>query len=204
MTKFLLIRHATTDSVGKHLSGRMAGIHLNEQGHEQAKKLAERLGSLPIEAIYSSPLERAVETAGPLATKLHLENVINEDFFEIDFGEWTNKSFKEIENQPQFQRFNSFRSGTRIPGGELMLEAQLRIVKGLEKSCIRHPRETVAIVSHADLIKAAIAYYAGINLDMLQRIEISPASVSIIEIYEETARIMLVNDTNGIYSLITD
>ncbi len=203
MTKFLLIRHAITDSVGKHLSGRMAGIHLNEQGRMQAKRLAEQLGSLPIKAVYSSPLERAVETAGPIATKLHLENVINEDFFEIDFGEWTNKPFKEIENQPLFQRFNSFRSGTRIPGGELMLEAQARIIKGLEKLCIQHPRETVAIVSHADLIKAAIAYYAGINLDMLQRIEISLASVSIIEIYEETARIMLVNDVNGIHGLIT-
>ena len=106
--------------------------------------------------------------------------------------------FEELQSQKQFQLFNSFRSTTRIPGGELMLEAQARIVAGLQKLCIQHPNETVAVVSHSDLIKAAVTYYAGIPLDLFQRIEISPASVSILEVYEETARIMLVNDTGGI------
>ncbi|MBF9252994.1 histidine phosphatase family protein [Pontibacter sp. 172403-2] len=198
MTRFLLIRHATNDTVGKRLTGRTPGVSLNEEGQAQAQKLAERLASLPVTAVYSSPLERAVETAEPIARLLHLENTVREDFMEINFGEWTNSAFQDLEKQPQFQRFNSFRSGTRIPGGELMLEAQARIITGLEKLCVQHPQETVAVVSHADLIKAAVAYYAGIHLDMFQRLEISPASVSVIEIYDETARILLVNDTGGI------
>ena len=198
MTRILLIRHATTDSVGKRLSGRMAGVHLNEEGRMQAQQLAKRLAHLPVTAIYSSPLERTIETAGPVAQSLHLENIICEDFLEIDFGDWTNCSFEELQSQSQFQHFNTFRSCTRIPGGELMLEAQTRIITGLQKLCVQHPQETVAVVSHADLIKAAVAFYAGIHLDMFQRIEISPASVSVIEIYDETARILLVNHTGGI------
>jgi probable phosphomutase (TIGR03848 family) len=198
MTKFLLIRHATTDAVGKKLSGRIAGVHLNEQGIKQAQQLAERLANIPIAAIYSSPLERAIETAEPVAKRHQLGTIICEDFLEIDFGKWTNCSFEELQIEKQFHLFNSFRSATRIPGGELMLEAQARIVAGLQKLCIQHPNETVAVVSHSDLIKAAITYYAGIPLDLFQRIEISPASVNIVEVYEETARIILVNDVGGI------
>ena len=197
MTTFLLIRHATTDAVGKKLSGRTAGVHLNEAGKIQAQNVTRRLASTTINAVYSSPLERAVETAAPIATSHQLETIISNHFLEMDFGEWTNCSFDELQVNKQFQRFNTFRSCTRIPGGELMLEAQARIVAGLQKLCVQHTNETVAIVSHSDMIKAAIAYFAGIHLDMFQRIEISPASVSIVEVYEETARIMLVNGTHA-------
>ncbi|KAA9332800.1 histidine phosphatase family protein [Adhaeribacter soli] len=195
MTRFLLIRHATTDSVGKRLSGRKEGVHLNEAGLEQAQQLAQRLNHLPVSAIYSSPLERALETAEPVAQALNLQTCINRDFLEIDFGNWTNLTFEELQGQQEFQRFNAFRSCTRIPGGELMTEAQLRIVQGLEKLCRRHSGETLAVVSHADLIKSALAYYAGIHLDLFHRLEISPASVSVLEIYSDTARILLVNHT---------
>jgi probable phosphomutase (TIGR03848 family) len=195
MTKFLLIRHALTDSVGKRLSGRKPGVPLNAEGQAQAQQLASRLTDVRLDAIYSSPLERAVQTAAPLAAQHNLETTINNDFLELDFGDWTNCTFQELQDQPQFQRFNSFRSNTRIPGGELMLEAQARAVAGLGKLCAQHPGQTVAVVSHADLLKAAVAYYAGIHLDMFQRLEISPASVSVLEIFEETARILSLNDT---------
>jgi probable phosphomutase (TIGR03848 family) len=198
MTRFLFIRHATNHTVGKSFAGRTAGIHLNEEGLAQAKKLADRLINITINAIYSSPLERAVETAKPIAAVHNLETRIREDFLEIDTGEWTNRAFNEMTNDPKFKLFNSFRSCTRIPGGESMLEAQSRIMNGLEKLRIQHQQETVAVVSHADMIKAAVAYYAGIHLDMFQRIEISPASVSIIDVYEETVRILLLNDTGEI------
>lgn len=198
MTKFLLIRHATTNTVGKKLSGRTPGVHLNEQGLQQAQHLAERLASIPLTAIYCSPLERAVETAALIAKSHGLETIIQEDFLEIDFGHWTDHSFEALQHQKQFQLFNTFRSATRIPGGELMLEAQARIVAGLQQLCIQHPNEVVAVVSHSDLIKAAVTYYAGIPLDLFQRIEISPASVSVVEVYEETARIILVNDVGRI------
>lgn len=198
MTRFLLIRHATNDTVGKILAGRMAGVSLNSEGKEQAQTLAQRLGHLPISAIYSSPLERALETAAPLAGVLHLEPNICDHFLELNTGDWTSRTYEEVKKEPAFRHFNTFRSGTRIPGGELMLEAQTRFITGLQKLCREHPNETVAIVSHADPIKAAVAYLAGVPLDLFQRIEIGPASVSVIEIYDETARILLVNDTGGI------
>lgn len=195
MTRFLLIRHALTDSVGKRLSGRSSGLFLNDEGRKQAQYLAERLSKTPINAIYSSPLERALETAQLLARSLNLTPILSEDFLEIDFGKWTNCTIDELKSDPQFQLFNTFRSATRIPGGEMMPEAQLRIVAGIEKLRVHYSEKTVAIISHADLIKSAIAYYSGISLDMIQRIEISPASVSIVELYDETARIVLLNET---------
>jgi len=195
MTKLLLIRHALTDSVGQRLSGRMPSVPLNAEGQAQAQKLAERLAPVPLAAIYSSPLERALQTAAPLAQRHQLEPIVSEDFLEIDFGHWTNRTFQGLAGEPEFQRFNSFRSHTRIPGGELMLEAQARTVAGLGRLCAQHPGATVAVVSHADLLKAAVAYYAGIPLDLFQRLEISPASVSGLEIFEETARILFLNDT---------
>lgn len=198
MTKFLLIRHALTDAVGKRLSGRTPGLSLNGEGQKQSRELASRLLHQSITAIYSSPLERALETAAPLAEIKGLQVRPDNDFLEIDFGSWTNLSFEELKNDITFQRFNTFRSCTRIPGGELMGEAQIRIVRGIEKLTAIHRNETVAIFSHADLIKSAIAFYAGIHLEMFHRIEISPASVSIIEIFEDTARILLVNGAGSL------
>jgi len=198
MTTILLIRHATNDTVGKTLAGRMAGVHLNAEGKAQAEKLAQRLGHLKLAAIYSSPLERAIETIEPLANKLQLKPIINEDFLELNIGDWTGKTYKEMEEDKIFGLFNTYRSVTRIPGGETMLEAQLRFVSGTQKLYAKHQDETVAVVSHADMIKAAVTYYAGIHLDLFQRIEISPASVSILQMFEETVRLLLINDTGEI------
>ena len=195
MTRFLLIRHGNTDAVGKRLAGRTKGVHLNEEGKEQVQKLSARLKGLTISALYSSSLERALETAEPISRLLNLRIIVNDDFLELDFGDWTNKMIDEVKNDPQFNRFNIFRSSARIPGGELMPEAQLRIINGMQKLCGQHEGETIAIVSHGDIIKAAITYYAGIHLDLFQRIEISPASVRIVEVFDDTARILVVNDT---------
>jgi broad specificity phosphatase PhoE len=195
MTKFLLIRHATTDSVGIRLSGRRAGVNLNEAGIQQAEKLAGEFSGTRISAVYSSPLERAVQTAEAISKVLGLQTRVSEDFLEINFGVWTNRTFKELESESLFKQFNVFRSFTRIPEGETMMEAQLRMIRGMEKLCLLHPDETVVIVSHSDLIKATIAYYSGIPLDMFQRIEISPASVSIIKAGSDYAVVELVNYT---------
>ena len=104
MTRFLLIRHAAIESSGKVLAGRTEGIHLSERGRQQAEALAAHLGGCPIDALHSSPLERALETAGPLAKLLGLEVASSEDFIEIAFGEWTNRPFPELAGDPLFQR----------------------------------------------------------------------------------------------------
>jgi probable phosphoglycerate mutase len=198
MMKVLLIRHATNDTVGKRIAARTPGVHLNDEGKQQAAALAERLKHLPIVALYSSPLERAIETAEPLASALSLPVNIHQGLLEIDFGEWTNKTIEELRSISLFKQFNSFRSATRIPGGELMIEGQLRIMRCIEELHQQHQNETIALFSHADMIKAAIAHYAGIHLDLFHRFEISPASVSIIQLYNESAQLLLVNHTGDI------
>ena len=198
MTRILLIRHATNDTVGNVIAGRMKGVVLNLEGEEQAEELAHRLRNIHIDGIYCSPLERTLQTASPLAKQHNIDPLIEEGLLEINFGEWTNLSFTELGKIKQFSLFNSFRSSTRIPGGELMIEAQVRIVRTLQFLCDKHKEQTVAVFSHGDIIKAAIAHYAAIPADMIPRIEIDPVSVSIIEVYEDTAKIKLVNHTGEI------
>jgi probable phosphomutase (TIGR03848 family) len=198
MIRFIFIRHALNDTVGERIAGRMKGVHLNVTGKAQAAALAERLKDVPVDVLYSSPLERALETAKPIAAQLQLPVAVCEDFAEIEYGDWTNCTIDQLKDNPVFHRYNSFRSGTRIPGGELMLEAQARMISGLEKLYSRHQDKTVVVVSHGDLIRAAVTYYAGIPLDLFLRIEISPASVSVVEVYDDSAKILLVNHTGDI------
>lgn len=203
MTKILLIRHALTDGVGKRLSGCTSGVYLNETGRKQARELAESLSEIPISAIYCSPLERAVETAEPIACLHKLQYITSNNFMEIDFGEWTNLAIEDLVQDSQFQLFNDFRSNIRIPRGETMLEAQFRAIKGLQELTNQHQNQTIAIVSHGDIIKSIIAYYAGISLDFMRRLEISPASVSILEIFNETVRVLQLNYTGKLYFDLT-
>lgn len=199
MITFLLIRHALTDFTAEgKLSGWLPELHLSEEGAAQAKTLAERFREIRIDAICSSPLERCIETAQPIAEIFGLKIKTSEALGELRFGDWTGKSFDELENEPEWRNFNSFRSSARIPGGESMFEAQLRIISELENLRRIHDGETVAVVSHLDLIRAAIAHYAGIHLDLFQRIEISPASVSVVNLGEDFVRIAAINDTGRI------
>lgn len=195
MTTFLLIRHALNDTIGKTFAGRMAGVGLNAEGKEQAMDLARRLAAQPITAIYSSPLERAIATIKPLAEKLRLNIEIADEFTELDMGEWTGSEFDQIRAQPYFRTFNEFRSCTRVPDGELMLEAQARMVAKLLRLHAKHANETVAVVGHADPIKAAICYFGGIPLDFFHRLEISPVSVSVVELGGDSVRLITINST---------
>lgn len=195
MTVFYLIRHAAHGLLGHKMAGRMPGVSLSSEGSAQAQRLADRLASLPIGAVYASPLERARETAQPLADALGLTIEIADQVNELDFGDWTGGTLEELSEIPEWRLFNSFRSGTRIPGGELMLEAQGRIVGFLERAARRHMEAHIAVVSHGDVIKSALAYYLGVSLDLFQRIEISPASVSIVELHLWGPRVLALNWT---------
>jgi broad specificity phosphatase PhoE len=197
MAKFLLIRHGMTDAAGKRLTGRMPGVMLNAEGILQVKELTDRITHLPIKKIYSSPLERTIATAQPIAEKLNLQIELSDDFLELDFGEWTDKLIEDLKGDGHFTAFNKLRSTTRIPGGETMLEAQTRFVAGMTRiNKLHSSNHIIAIFSHADMIKAAVAYYAAISLDMFHRIEISPASVTGIEIFEDTPIVRFINYCN--------
>jgi probable phosphomutase (TIGR03848 family) len=198
MTTFLLIRHAEYAGIGAALIGRTPGIGLDERGRAQAQALAERLAGLPIRAIYTSPLERTRETALPIGERLGVRVRVCWELNEIDFGEWQGRSFAELDDQPRWQRWNAFRSGGAPPGGETMLAAQGRIVQAIAACRERHPDAAVALVSHSDMIKAALAYFLGVPLDLFGRIEIAPASVSILQIDDYGARLSLLNHCGDI------
>jgi probable phosphomutase (TIGR03848 family) len=197
MAVFLLIRHGYTDMVDVAIAGRMPGIHLNSRGKEQAANLAGRLKRVKLDAVISSPLERTVETAEPLAANQGLPVRIYEGFNEIEFGEWTGWEVPRLRG-PTWESYNAFRSGTRIPGGEMMIEVQSRMVSGLEKLYLEFPRGMVAVVSHADPIKAAIVHFAGIPLDLFLRLDISPASLSVVKVEAYGPRICRLNDTGDL------
>lgn len=182
------------DSVGHSLSGRAPGISLNAEGRAQAGRLARRFVGQDISAIYTSPLDRARETAAAIANTVSRTPVAVTGLNEIDFGEWTGRSFDELKLHPQWKRFNDHRSTTRIPGGELMLEAQARAVATVEELRAKHPEATVVAVSHSDMIKAVVAHYAGIALDNLMRIEIAPASVSTLSLTAWGDSVVRLND----------
>lgn len=193
VTTFLLIRHGSTEWVGKALAGRLPGVGLDAAGRIQAQQVASRLAGQRIAALYSSPLQRAVETAEPLAELLGLPFDRLEAFAEIDFGKWQGKTLEELESYAQWSRFNSFRSSTAAPEGELMLQVQARTAQEFENLRLRHRNQTVAVFSHADVIKAALMLYLGVPLDFHSRLEISPASVSVLEIADWGPRVLAIN-----------
>lgn len=195
MTTFLLIRHGETDAVGKSLMGWAQGWHLNHTGRRQVERLAQRLAPLPLLAIYTSPLERALETAEAIARPHELDPTPLEDLGEVHLGAWEGRPIAELDPEDHWRRYNAFRSGVRIPGGELMIEVQQRMVRSLTALAERHRDQLVAIVSHGDPLRCTVAWFLGIPVDFLLRFEISPASVSVLEMGDWAPRVMSINHT---------
>lgn len=194
MTTFFLIRHASCGGLGQTLWGRTPGISLNEKGRLEAQRLADRFKNTTLNAIYSSPMERALQTASEIAHTMNLEVRQSDAANEIDFGEWTGKTFEWLSGDERWRRFNSHRSLRMIPGGESFLEVQNRIVKEIEMLTLRHVEARIAIVSHADVIRAAVAYFAATPIDMLYRFEIAPCSVSAIAVYDDNVTLLTINN----------
>lgn len=194
MTTFVLIRHGHCDPVGKYIAGRKSGIRLSETGNRQVRQLAGRLEGIEIDAIFSSPLERAVETASPLAELKRIELNITEELLEIDYGMWTGKSFEELSSEPLWGLYNTYRGRVRIPGGEMMPEVVSRMSILMEQ-LRRVYHGTVVLVSHGDPIKSVIAHYIGIPLDFIMRLDVQPASVSMLSIDDYGARLVTFNNT---------
>lgn len=195
MPIFLLIRHGENDYVKKgRMAGRTPGIHLNDAGRLQAQALAERLKDAPIMAIYSSPLERALETAVPLAQTLSLEITPRPGLIETDIGEWAGKTVKSLGRLKVWRTVQSSPSRVRFPGGESFLDTQFRICQELEALAAQHdPKDLIACFSHADPIKMAVAYYLGMPLDTFQRLSVGTCSVTALMIGEHGCRLLTLN-----------
>jgi probable phosphoglycerate mutase len=195
MTTLFLIRHASNDFVkDDKLAGWLPDVHINDEGNREAEQMAARMGKVKLDAIYSSPLERAVETAEYLARPRGLETQLREGLGEIHVGAWEDQKIKELSKTDEWRMYQIYPSGTRPPGGETGREMQVRTVNEVEAICAAHADGNVAIVSHADTIKAIVAHYAGIHLDLFQRLVISPASVTVLWIGPWGPRVVRLND----------
>ncbi|MET1086493.1 MAG: MSMEG_4193 family putative phosphomutase [Arthrobacter sp.] len=196
-TLLLLVRHGETPTTGTVLPGRAPGLQLSDRGRAQAERVAERLEGLSISALYSSPLERACETAEPTAARAGLAVKLDDGLLECDFGEWTGAAIADLSALPEWQTVQYSPSEFRFPDGESFPEMQARIVGALEALCTAHAGGVVVCFSHADPIKAAVAHALGTHLDLFQRIVISPGSVSAISYVEGQApAVLMVNSTS--------
>jgi probable phosphoglycerate mutase len=180
MTHILLIRHAVNDFVK---SGKLAGwtpeVHLNDEGRDQAEALGSRLAEAPLRSLYASPLERTMETAEAIR-RYHpqLEIVHIDGIGEVEYGDWEGQEISKLTKTKMWQVVQEYPSRAYFPNGESMRAVQMRAVNAIEHLAVAHPGDLVAVVTHADLIKMALAHYLGMHLDNFQRIVISPASIS--------------------------
>lgn len=197
-TLVLLVRHGQTPTTGKLLPGRAPGLHLADVGREQAQRAAERIAALSrVDAVYASPLERARETAAPIAAARGLKVKIDRGLLECDFGEWTGAELKRLMKLPEWQTVQRAPSSFTFPGGESFTAMQTRIVDALGRLRAAHPGGVIVCVSHADPIKAAVAHAMGTHIDLFQRIVISTCSISAVAYGTGAPVVLTVNSTGG-------
>jgi probable phosphoglycerate mutase len=202
MPTVLLIRHAENDYVKMgRLAGRLPAVHLNERGRAQADALAKTLSKAPIKAVYSSPLERTMETATPIARALGLQVVTRPGLNEVDFGNWAGKTLKQLRRRKLWPSIQRHPSRARFPEGESFAEAQIRICHEIETLTQAHnPKDLIVTVSHSDMIKLAAAYYLGLPLDFFQRLIVFPASVTTLHMGERGASLVNLNQVASFFS----
>jgi probable phosphoglycerate mutase len=191
------VRHAACESVGRGLAADRPDPGLDARGVDQTRDLARGLCSTRLDAVYSSPRERARQTAAAIAKPRGLDVRIVDGFREIGFGEWAGRSFAELAERPAWSRWNSFRSFERPPGGESMAEVQARAVGEVERMAGDWPEGQLAVVSHADVIKVVLAYFLGMPIDFHARLELLPASVSVLQLGPWGAKVQRLNDVEA-------
>jgi probable phosphomutase (TIGR03848 family) len=199
----MLVRHGSTPTTGKILPGRAAGLHLSDKGRSQARVVAERIAAMekPPTAVYASPLERTRETAAPIATALRLRVRTAHDLIEADVGAWTEQSLSKLYKSKEWPTVQRWPAGFRFPGGESFGEMSVRSMDAVLGLVAEHPGETIVAVSHADPIKAVVAASGGVPLDLMQRLVISPCSVSVLMFTGTGPIILCVNSTGSLNEL---
>lgn len=209
MTLILLIRHGENDVMHRRLAGRLPGVHLNENGRKQAQALARALEHAPIEAVYSSPLERALETAQPLAEARGLTVQIRPALSEVDYGDWQGRTYKQLRRARLWKTVQDDPASVRFPNGETLVEVQQRVIEELEHLARLHTRPTqegqqqppeavIAAVAHGDIIRLALAHYLNMAVNDFHRLTIFPASLSMIRLQPEQRPLVIhVNQIAG-------
>ncbi|MBN1564501.1 MAG: MSMEG_4193 family putative phosphomutase [Anaerolineae bacterium] len=203
MTELLLIRHAINDWVKTgRLAGWTPGVHLNPDGQKQAQALGKHLADAQLAGIYASPLERTMETAEAVAAHYPALTVqALEGVGEVRYGDWQGAKLDKLRKDKLWGTVQNHPSRVQFPNGETIRQAQARAVDALEALVKKHPNQRIAVVSHSDVIKLIVAHYIGAHIDLFQRIEISPASTSIIWLGMDRPFIRRVNDTSYLPAL---
>ena len=204
MTTLFLIRHGLTAVTGSRLYGRTPGIHLDERGRRQAAALVERFERIRLTALYSSPLERCIETLEPLAATRRMEIRTSEALIEMDAGDWTGRTLPSLRRTKLWNTVQRSPSRFRFPGGESFVDAEARLLDGIERIVARHPRGRIAVGTHGDLVRVLISHYTGAHLDQFQRVMAEPGSVSAVHLDDGVPRILLVNDTGSLHRFAPD
>src|SRR5262245_48043772 len=197
-TLVLLVRHAVTPTTGIKLPGRAPGLHLSDQGRREAEAAARRIGALKhVTAVYASPIDRARDTAVPIAQSLGLAVRIERDLAELDIGEWTGLSLARARQRREWEIIQKHPSGFRFPEGESFMECQTRMTAAVARIAERHRGGTIVAVSHADPIKLFTAYALGTPLDLFQRIVIATGSITVVAWPRAIPGVLTVNSVDG-------
>lgn len=199
MTTVFLIRHGLTAQTGKTLYGQLPGIPLDRRGRAQADEVAARLARVGITAIYTSPLERCVQTVEPLAAATGLPLRPSAELIEMDAGTWTGRRLSQLRRLKDWKVVQRSPSHFAFPGGEGFVAAQARVWGELERIARRHRGGRVVVATHGDLVRIALATATGIGIDGFQRFVADTGSVSVLEMDGRShARVLLMNDTGGL------
>lgn len=198
MTTVLLVRHATTAATGKRLGGWTPGVHLDDNGVAQAEATAARIAAadMDVRAVYASPLERTQETAKIVARALSLRVRTRRGLGEVDYGTWTDRPLSQLRRRKDWAIIQQTPSRFTFPAGESIRGAQVRVVDQIETLADHHSKDVIVAVSHADIIKAAVAHFLGMPLDTFQRIVVAPASITVLALPRGGAPMLLgLNET---------
>ena len=193
MTSLFLVRHGVTSQTGSRLTGWTPGVHLTDAGRAGVETLAQWLSAVPFKAIYSSPIDRTLETARIVAAPHGLPVRTRRGIGEVEYGRWTNRPLRSLMRTKLWGTVQRRPSAARFPEGESLREVQTRAVTEVEKLAEEHPKDAICCVSHGDVIKLIAAHFLGVHLDLFQRIVIAPASVSVISLARETPHVLSLN-----------
>ncbi len=201
-TRLVLVRHGVTVQTGGMLSGRLPNIDLTDEGRAQARRAGERLAPLPVVAVYASPIERTMQTAELVAEPHALDVIVCDGVIEAEYGDWSGQKLSDLAKTDEWRVVQAAPSRAQFPNGESLRAMQARMVAALDALVAAHSHETIVVVSHADPIKAAIAHYTGVHLDLFQRLHVSPASATVFDFHPYGVMMVKYNDTGSLDELV--
>ncbi|MGV8871950.1 MAG: histidine phosphatase family protein [Rhodococcus sp. (in: high G+C Gram-positive bacteria)] len=200
MTVILLRHGRSTSNTAGTLAGRSEGVALDDRGREQAQAVADRLADLPVAEIVRSPLLRCEQTVEPLAARLGISPVVEDRLVEVDYGQWTGRTIKELLAEPLWKVVQQHPSAAVFPEGEGLATVQQRAVQAVREHDARlaaqHGRDVLWVAcSHGDVIKSVLSDAMGAHLDSFQRIVADPASISVVRYTSTRPFVLRTNDT---------